>query len=368
MSTHRSLRDLLHEQDGATNEPLMSETELRSLLATTPPYPTIPNQPRPSRTIAAVGTAVAGLALAATVAFPPTDVPPTESPTNSSSPAVAGTTHGTAARAVRESIVITDTCMAYPTGTLPVAATQATVQPPIRTLDLNRPLLERLGFEITPRSIAYDDGTSRLHVTTAGITAAGGGSGRTPAPPVVVELYVNGVAADVWYDTRLGSTTAAAINGLLPVRIDLADTRNTFRPRATVVLWLPPTDAVRRTVHADTLYAFGIDTGTTTSATSTPTTSGMAGALGTSVVFPNPTRTGTATLDLTVQRTVQTSAVVVDIFGTVLHRLWQGRTLTADRHRLPIDGLADLPNGMVMIVVTVDGTNEQIVQRLILER
>lgn len=222
---------------------------------------------------------------------------------------------------------------------------------------------DKLGLTIQNSIIRYVEDGLQITIKTSGISARGTRSANAECTPRHITLYRKGKPFASWYDTA-----HAAINTLLPVRLQLHDEQNTMFPEAEVILWYVPTDAFLaclsssvRTTIVQELANRNASRGYTEHAT-------HSAIITSSTLFPNPVRADHTTLSITTVAPCVTSGRLVDLLGQLVRTLWMNNTHNVGTATIHLSQLSDLPNGMYLVVLQVDGSNEHIVQRLLIER
>lgn len=222
--------------------------------------------------------------------------------------------------------------------------------------------LNQLGIVFDEKKLQYQEGSFRITVTTSGVSVMNAPNRQQQKTPRHITLFRNKKQFASWFTA--GTTP---VNNLVPLRVTLADPSNTMFPSADVVLWYSPTeDFLAALPEKDRRTAIESQHDRTT--TIKTDQNNLTPTISQSTVFPNPVHGTSATVALHVSQACTTHAEIVDLFGKTVMVLWTNRELPKGESSFPLSDLGTLPNGMYIVVIRVNGSNEQIVQRILIER
>lgn len=359
MNPNQSLRSTLQAlKDEAPSTPLMSESDVRSILQSAPPPAA---QPTSLPWIVTGGLAAA--AAVATIALWP-DAP---------EPLVPPVTPRTATEREHLTDAHTPPTITADKTSLPLASTaKAESDAPamtIPTMELGHEELLRLGLDVQADRIRYRQNDDMVTIRVNGIGARRHATPDDgPALPYarMVLLYHGDDLHASWWNKDDAERRDAAqqtkttrqvtsVNDMVGIRIPL-----TSDARAYAVLWFDAADvADPRQPLLPSRYTKAVDDFTQRQTTT---------LFGAATISPNPLTSGVATLNLDLQADVTTSAIVVDMNGREIATLWTARSMQRGQHRMPIDGLDDAAAGMYLVIVQADGRADRMIQRLLIQR
>lgn len=361
MNPNQSLRSTLQAlKDEAPSTPLLSESDVRSILESAPPPVA---QPTSLPWIITGGLAAA--ATVATIALWPDAPEPLTPPV--------------ASRTAAERENITDahtppTIAANKTVPPPASTTAAADEPnesatTIPTMELSQAELQRLGLDVQADRIRYRQNEDIVTIRTNGIGARRHDSPDDgPVPPYarMVLLYHGDDLHASWWNkddaerrdvARQTKTTrqVTSVNDMVGIRIPLTSDARTY-----AVLWFDAAAiADPRQPLLPPRYSKSVDDFTQRQTTT---------LFGAATISPNPLTSGTAMLNLDLQADLTTSAIVVDMNGREIATLWTARSMQRGPHRIPITGLDDAAAGMYLVVIQADGRADRMIQRLLIQR
>ncbi|MBN9399058.1 MAG: T9SS type A sorting domain-containing protein ['Candidatus Kapabacteria' thiocyanatum] len=362
MNPNQSLRSTLQalKDEAPPSTPLLSESDVRSLLQSPPP-PTA----QPTSIPWIITGSLAAAATVATIALWP-DAPEPLTP-----PAASH------AAAERGNVTDAHTPPAIPankTVPLPAPATASADESngsamTIPTMELSRAELQRLGLDVQGDRIRYRQNEDIVTIRTNGIGARRHDSPEDgPVPPYarMVQLYHgNDIHASWWNKddaerrdaVQQTKTTrlVTSVNDMIGIRIPLTPDARTY-----AVLWFDA--AAVADPHRPLLpsrYTKAVDDFTQRQTTT---------LFGAATISPNPLTSGTAMLNLDLRSDLTTSAIVVDMNGREIATLWNARSMQRGQHRIPITGLDDAAAGMYLVVIQADGRADRMIQRLLIQR
>jgi|GEM_PF-2608904 len=361
MKTFQTLRDAFDSQRvPPPTPPLLSDHDILSAIQSAPP--TSPDAPAVGhrnirRTIA---FASAGAAVAAGIAwFAFVD---RAEPGITEQEFVAGTSQKTIIS------VTTDTGNQSPLPSVASTlsdnnATREHDAHPVHFTQIRSAAAESLGLTVTNERITYVEDGFRITISTSGISVRGTHDATATPAPKHITLYRNDTVLASWF-----SEAHAEVGSLVAVRYTLKNPSQPLFPYADVVLWYQPSVAfldavppeVGQQIRQELRGAKASDPFTQPLHTPNGITSAE--------IFPNPVRSQTASLRLTVGKRLTTTASIINIQGNTVLNLWNERILTEGTHTEPISLPSELANGMYVIVITDAQSSEQIVQRILIER
>lgn len=225
--------------------------------------------------------------------------------------------------------------------------------PSVRSIQLTESELSQLGLKLMLGKMIYIDPGIRITIGTNGISAKHSNGEPTKYSPRHISMYHQGKLFASWFD----ADDDVNVNDLVAVQVHLDDANSTLFPSADVILWYVPTPEFKGRVP---------DPESVRTNETTPTISN--GEIASSMIFPNPVNGNSATLRVELQKEIFTSAVLVDVSGRHIRDLWTSMNMLKGAHDQPIADLGSLPNGMYLVVVFVDGSQERVIQRLLIER
>lgn len=359
MNPNQSLRSTLQAlKDEAPSAPLLSESDVRSILQSAPPPAA-----QPTSLPWIITGSLAAAATVATIALWP------DAPVQPNPPV---TTHTTAEREHLTDAHTPPTITANKT-TLPPPATAAAEADEsamsIPTMELNRAELLRLGLDVQADRIRYRQNDDMITVRVNGIGARHMDTpddGPTlPYARMVLLYHGDDLHASWWNKDDAERRDAAqqtktmrqvtSVNDMVGIRIPL-----TSDARAYAVLWFDATAiADPRQPLLPSRYTKSVG-----DFTQRPTTT----LFGAATISPNPLTSGIAMLNLNLQADLTTSAIVVDMNGREVSTLWTARSMQRGPHRIPITGLGDAAAGMYLVVIQADSRADRMIQRLLIQR
>jgi hypothetical protein len=223
--------------------------------------------------------------------------------------------------------------------------------------------LEQLQLSVSPSSITYNEDGQKVTVKTSGISARGSKARDAEHTPRHITLYRNGKAFASWFDSA-----AVRVNDLVPVRLHIEDPGNAMFPAADVILWYVPSEAFLATLPDAYRLALGKELKGADVSQGFLERHTQASLITGSRLYPNPVSGSTAALEMQFSSQCRTSARVLDVNGREVLTLWSAQTMPSGTTNSTIYELDALPNGMYLVVVSIDGTLDHIIQRLLIER
>ncbi len=233
----------------------------------------------------------------------------------------------------------------------------------LRTLDLPTTSLDKLGIRQHRGAIIYQEDDCRITIKTNGISATEFAESSVQHTPRHVTLYRNGKPFASWFDS-----SATSVNNLVPVKLRVEDPGNAMFPAADVILWYIPTEAFLQAIPDVYRLALGKELKGAQVSQGFLERRTSASSITSSRVFPNPVHGTSASLELLLSKQCRTSARLVDLQGSTLRTLWTSHPMPSGATTMPISHLDALPNGMYLVVVSIDGTLDHIIQRILIER
>lgn len=253
-----------------------------------------------------------------------------------------------------------------------------------QTIQLDPSLLSRFGLTYARGAIKYTEDQVAVTIRGDGISTVVDTKGNsTSTAPLMVVVYHNQKLYANWWDRSNGTfgkpitrsseipmNVASPINGLIAIRVELP-AENILATQADVVLWFPGTKAVAEKLpepfRQQVMSELGLtETETTTHYTIPDAVSTT--AIASSVVYPNPLRNGSATIRLHVKKACVGSVVITDMFGKEVATVVRSQSLETGQNDIPLTGLENTPTGVYNVVVSVEGSQELVVQRLMIQR
>ena len=240
-----------------------------------------------------------------------------------------------------------------------------------KMLKLSEHTLGDLDLQVETSTITFEEDGRKVIVKTSGINVGGSRKSQdqvatsSSVSPRAITLYRSGKVQAHWARSEFKETN---VNDLVPVSIRLNNSSNTIFPHADVVLWYEPSvEFVNRLPDAYRL-ALGKELRSNDPTSVLVERNTASATISSSRVFPNPVTDDGATLQLNVDRPCTASVEVMDINGRTVFSVFKSQPLTTGSNQTRINNLSTLANGMYVVVVTIDGSAERIVQRLLIER
>lgn len=415
---NRALNDLKRDAD----DPLMSRESVIALLAANPVSSSSSSSAAPAqlqRRTSRMPWLVGGsLALATAVALVVVNTSDDEAAATND---VAATTSAPAKETVQSEAVAStsDVAVSTPnegisrsttdgaattarTESVPPEALGALTQEPapslaIATIRLAATQLAAFGLQYVRGSITYIEDATRVTIRANGVATTLDAPTKDVASkldavaedvatltPIMVVVYHDEAHYASWYDRtnpelvevqntrnrQIKMQEVSAINGLIAIRVPL-EAANVLARKVDVVLWFPGTQAVAERLpdqyRRQLLAELGIAQQTTTTQYTQPDLGGSS-LIASSLVFPNPLRSGMATIRLQMKRSAVCTGIITDMFGKEIATAWQSQSVSEGQTDLPLLGLDNAPTGVYNVLVTFEGSQERIVQRLMIQR
>lgn len=256
----------------------------------------------------------------------------------------------------------------------------------IETIRLAATQLAPFGLTYSGGSISYIEDARRVTIRANGVATKMDAAviNATTLTPIMVVVYHDEQHFSSWWDkkntdlqdvgnnrsSQIKMSSVSAVNGLIAIRVPLQAT-DVLATKVEAVLWFPGTQEVAERLpeqyRSQLLSALGIAQATTSTRYIQPDASGSS-LFASSQVFPNPLRTGVATIRLQMKRSASCTGMITDMFGKEIATAWQSQSVSEGQTDLPLLGLDNAPTGVYNVIVTFEGSQERIVQRLMIQR
>ena len=339
--------------------PLLTETEILEAIRQTPVA--APTEPTPesfwrrNRTSFSIGAAT--LATATVVGIV---LMPTESETPNSTPIASRKIDSSPKIASSPQTVADSSGVEVRSRTRGRSAQSARTSAPtpgVAMIELNSDELSNLGLTYDRKHIVYSEDGHTITISTSGVAVLGSPSfdEKKPTPRHVSIYQDNGPLLSSWYD---GEQPESDVNELVPIRLYLEDRNNSIFKSAEVILWYSPSDAFEIALTNTNRKVLSAPSETNTSTPSITSSS----------LYPNPVNGSSCSLRILVSNSCTVTGELFDINGHSVMQLWRDSHHWPGASYLSLEDLDDLSNGMYLVVVTVDGGSDRIVQRLLIER
>lgn len=250
----------------------------------------------------------------------------------------------------------------------------------IATIRLTAAQLAPFGLTYAGGSISYIEDAVRVTIRANGVATKQDASTNDAATkldasakdvatltPTMVVVYHDEAHFASWYDR----TNPELVNGLIAIRVPL-DAANVLAKKVDVVLWFPGTREVAERLpeqyRRQLLGELGLAQQTIPTPQYTQPDQSGSSLIRSSLVFPNPLRTGMASIRIQMKRTAVCTGIITDMFGREIATAWKSQSVSEGQTDLPLFGLDNAPTGVYNVLVTFEGSQERIVQRLMIQR
>ncbi|MDZ4746272.1 MAG: hypothetical protein SGJ05_09760 [bacterium] len=255
------------------------------------------------------------------------------------------------------------------------------------TIRLSAQQLVPFGLTYESEKIVYNEGGERITIRANGVAATSlkALNAQQTEGPVMVIVYHDEKHFSSWWDrtdpkidpaknqrsATIQMNTISPLDGLVAIRVPIERT-GTLASKVDVVLWFVATkqlaerlpEPYRRQLLAE------LDPNDSSTPTHYTEPDGSSTTLvAASKIFPNPLSSGVAYVRMEMKRAAVSTAIITDMFGREIATAWRTKQFDKGQSEdMPLFRLENAPTGVYNVVITFDGSNEQIVQRLMIQR
>jgi len=256
----------------------------------------------------------------------------------------------------------------------------------VETIRLAVTQLAPFGLQYANGRITYIEDGSRISIRADGIGSVLDAEERDASTltPLMVVVYHDETHFSSWWDRnnpnlkltnnnraqQIKMSDVSSVNGLIAVRVPL-EAKGVLAQRVDVVLWFAGDNETAQRLpdpyRQQIMSELGLTQTTSTTHYTLPDNSATS-LVAASKVYPNPLRSGMATVRIQMKQAAVSTGIITDMFGKEIATAWKSQAISEGQNDLPLFGLDNAPTGVYNVLITFEGSQERIVQRLMIQR